>query len=88
MTILEDICEPTTENDPRKAANRKIEKYLCVDSCSEQTKLLVWWKNYEAQFHVFTKPPQMNLCIPATFVPSESTADQYVVNFVCFLRCE
>ena len=44
------------------------------------------WKNYEAEFHVLTKPPQMNLCIPATFVPSESTADQYVVNFVCFLR--
>ena len=36
MTILEDICEPTTENDLRKAANREIEKCLCIDSCSEQ----------------------------------------------------
>ena len=51
MTLLKDICEATTEKDPKKAANKEFEKYLCIDSCSEQ-KPLNWWKNYEAQFPI------------------------------------
>ena len=39
MTLLKDICEATTEKHPKKAANKDIEKYLCIDSCYEQKPL-------------------------------------------------
>ena len=70
MTLLEDICKPTVEDDPRKAVNREIEKYLCIDSCSDQ-KPLAWWKSYETQFPILAKLARKYLCIPATSVPSE-----------------
>ena len=72
MILLEDICKPTVEDDPRKAVNREIEKYLCIDSCSDQ-KPLAWWKSYmyETQFPILAKLTRKYLCIPATSVPSE-----------------
>ena len=47
MTVLEDICEPT-----RKAAYREVEKYWCIDSCSESSdrNSLSWWMIHSSRF--------------------------------------
>ena len=45
MALFEDVIEPNTsvEDDPQLTASKEVEKYLCIDTCSDQ-KPLLWWK--------------------------------------------
>ena len=62
--------EPSVNENTGKSAKKEIEKYLCINGCSDG-KPLLWWKCYEAQFPLLAKLAKKYLCIPATSVPSE-----------------
>ena len=83
MALLEDVIEPDTsvEDDSQLGSSKEVEKYICIDICSDHRPLL-WWNLYEKEFPTLSKIARTYLCIPATSVPSErafSTAG-HIVN--------
>ena len=83
MALLEDVIEPVAsmEDDTQLAASKEVEKYICINTCSDQRPLL-WWKTYEKEFPTLSKIARKYLCIPVTSVPSERafSTTGHVVN--------
>ena len=84
LSLLEDVLDKldTTHADisPQEAANKEIQKYLCIDANREDNPTR-WWKNYSTQLPLLSTMARKYLCIPGTSVPSErafSTAGNIV----------
>jgi hypothetical protein len=58
------------EENKRERVKKEIEKYSCINGCTDG-KPLVWWKFYEGQFPLLAKLAKKYLCIPDTSVASE-----------------
>ena len=84
LSLLEDVLDKldTTHADisPQEAANKEIQKYLCIDANREDNPTR-WWKNCSTQLPLLSTMARKYLCIPGTSVPSErafSTAGNIV----------
>ena len=84
LSLLEDVLDKldTTHAgiSPQEAANKEIQRYLCIDANRKENPTK-WWKNYCTQLPLLSTMARKYLCIPATSVPSErafSTAGNVV----------
>ena len=83
LSLLADVLDNDTtyaDISPQEAANKEIQKYLCIDANREENPTR-WWKSYCTLLPLLSILARKYLCIPATSVPSErafSTAGNIV----------
>ena len=83
LSLLADVLDNDTtyaDISPQEAANKEIQKFLCIDANQEENPTR-WWKSYCTQLPLLSIMAQKYLCIPATSVPSKrafSTAGNIV----------